>query len=224
MTPCNPKAAKNSTPAAASRKKRPTSSATTAVAKQRRRTSRGDRLIERAIAALEARARRPGPLLRSFSIAADWFRLKLAEYEHEVFAAAWLDNRHRLIAFEELFRGTLSATAVPTREVVKAALRHNAAAVLFAHNHPSGCGTASGDDLALTLELSRALNLVDVRVLDHFVVTAIEPPQSVWTGALPSLGRQGRNARNNKSRDTAPKVTRSQRKSDRPRAADIPMR
>lgn len=174
----------------------------------------GDALIRLALLELENRARRPGALLNNFSVVADWFRLKLAEYEHEVFAAAWLDNRHRLIAFEELFRGTLSATAVPAREVVKAALRRNAAAVLFAHNHPSGCGTPSGDDLALTLELGRALDLVDIRVLDHFVVTAIEPPQSVWPTALLNVGRSRQpTARRNKGDNPAPKTARALRKS-----------
>jgi DNA repair protein RadC len=171
----------------------------------------GDALIRLALLELENRARRPGALLTNFSVVADWFRLKLTEYEHEVFAAAWLDNRHRLIAFEELFRGTLSATAVPAREVVKAALRHNAAAVLFAHNHPSGCGTPSGDDLALTLELGRALDLVDVGVLDHFVVTAVEPPQSVWPTALLNVGcRRQPTARKSKA---VPKTARALRKS-----------
>lgn len=173
----------------------------------------GDALIRLALLELENRARRPGALLTNFSVAADWFRLTLAEYEHEVFAAAWLDNRHRLLAFEELFRGTLSATAVPAREVVKAALRQNAAAVLFAHNHPSGCGTPSGDDLALTLELGRALDLVDVRVLDHFVVTATEPPQSVWPTALLNVGRrQGTATRKSKSGSASQKTTRAQGK------------
>jgi DNA repair protein RadC len=125
----------------------------------------GDTVIRKALRELETRARQPGILLNSFSVAANWFRLKLGESEHEIFAAAWLDNRRRLIAFEELFRGSLDRTAVYAREIVKAALRKNAAAVLFAHNHPSGSVTASGDDLALTLELSRALDLVDVHVL-----------------------------------------------------------
>ncbi|WP_257385542.1 JAB domain-containing protein [Tahibacter caeni] len=145
------------------------------------------KLIATALAAIESHARRPGVQLSTFTAATDWFRLKLADYEHEVFAAAWLDNRNRLIAFEELFRGTLSATSVPVREVVKAALRHNAGAVLFAHNHPSGCATASGEDIVLTLELGRALDLVDVRVLDHFVITTSEPPRSVWIGVPPSM-------------------------------------
>lgn len=151
----------------------------------------GDAVIRQALRELEARARRPGALLNSHSVASDWFRLKIGGYEHEVFAAAWLDNRRCLIAFEELFRGSLDRTAVYAREVVKAALRHNAAAVLFAHNHPSGSVLASGDDLALTLELSRALDLVDVRVLDHIVVSASEASQSVWSAmASPLRGRR----------------------------------
>ncbi|HSX61618.1 MAG TPA: JAB domain-containing protein [Tahibacter sp.] len=144
-------------------------------------------LIATAIAAVEARARRPGTALSSTAKAVDWFRLKLADYEHEVFAAAWLDNRNRLLAFEELFRGTLDAITVPAREIVKAALRHNAAAVLFAHNHPSGNAIASGEDVVLTIELARALDLVNVRVLDHFVITATEPPRTVWAGISPSM-------------------------------------
>lgn len=153
--------------------------------------ARGNQLIHDALALLETRARQPGVLLNSYTVATDWFRLKLGGYEHEVFAAAWLDNRRCLIAFEELFRGSLDRTAVYAREVVKAALRHNAAAVLFAHNHPSGSVLASGDDLALTLELSRALDLVDVRVLDHIVVSATEASQSVWTAmASPLRGRR----------------------------------
>ena len=157
--------------------------------------TRGNRLIRDALTLLETRARQPGVLLNSYAVAADWFRLKLGESEHEIFAAAWLDNRRRLIAFEELFRGSLDRTAVYAREIVKAALRQNAAAVLFAHNHPSGSVTASGDDLALTLELSRALDLVDVQVLDHFVVSATSAPQSVWTSmASPLHGRRKANA------------------------------
>jgi DNA repair protein RadC len=156
--------------------------------------SRGNRLIRDALSLLETRARQPGVLLNSHAVAANWFRLKLAEYEHEVFAAAWLDNRRRLIVFEELFRGTLDRTSVPAREVVKAALRHNAAAVLFAHNHPSGSVVASGADLALTLELSRALDLIDVHLLDHFVVSANVAPQSVWTDMSVLHGSRKTNA------------------------------
>ncbi len=91
-------------------------------------------------------------------------------YEHEVFLCLWVDARNRLIVAEELFRGTLTQTSVYPREVVKRALFHNAAAVIFAHNHPSGEAEPSRADEMLTNTLKTALALVDVRVLDHFVV------------------------------------------------------
>ena len=97
-------------------------------------------------------------------------RLSLAEREHEVFVAVFLDAQNRVIETEELFRGTLTQTSVYPREVVKSALRHNAAAVILAHNHPSGVAEASQADQSLTETLKRALALVDVRVLDHFIV------------------------------------------------------
>lgn len=89
---------------------------------------------------------------------------------YEVFACLHLDNRHRVIAFEELFRGTIDGASVHPREVVRQALRHNAAALIFAHNHPSGVAEPSDADRRLTTRLKDALALVDVRVLDHFVV------------------------------------------------------
>ena len=100
----------------------------------------------------------------------DFLRLKLAQREHEVFAVLFLDARHQLIEMEELFRGTLTQTSVYPREVVKRALARNAAAVVFAHNHPSGAAEPSRADEFLTQTLKSALALVDVRVLDHFVV------------------------------------------------------
>ena len=109
-------------------------------------------------------------LLGSPSAVRDWLRLKLAALPHEVFAALWLDSQNRLIAYEELFRGTLAQTSVYPREVVKRALAHNAAAVLFAHNHPSGVAEPSRADEALTQSLKQALALVDVKVHDHFVI------------------------------------------------------
>ena len=93
-----------------------------------------------------------------------------ARREHEAFAVLFLDSQNRLIAVEEMFRGTLTQTSVYPREVVKAALRHNAAAVILAYNHPSGVAEPSGADEALTRGLKDALSVVDVRVLDHFVV------------------------------------------------------
>ncbi|HET9680195.1 MAG TPA: DNA repair protein RadC [Gammaproteobacteria bacterium] len=95
---------------------------------------------------------------------------RLRDKAHEVFACLFLDTRHRIIAFEELFQGTLDGASVHPREVVKRALSHNAAAVIFAHNHPSGVAEPSPTDHALTRRLRDALGLVDIRVLDHFVV------------------------------------------------------
>lgn len=95
---------------------------------------------------------------------------RLRDLPHEVFACLFLDNRHRVIAFEELFRGTLDGASVHPREVVKAALRHNAAALILAHNHPSGVAEPSDADRLITRRLREALGLVDIRILDHFVV------------------------------------------------------
>jgi DNA repair protein RadC len=100
----------------------------------------------------------------------DYLRLALAGREHEVFVTLLLDAQHRVTASEELFRGTLTQTSVYPREVVKCALRHNAAAVIFAHNHPSGVAEPSHADEILTRSLKAALALVDVQVLDHFIV------------------------------------------------------
>lgn len=94
----------------------------------------------------------------------------LADYEHEVFALLMLDSRHRVIAFEELFRGTLDGASVYPREVVKLALKHNASALILVHNHPSGDPEPSQADRNLTTKLQDALNLVGVRTLDHVVV------------------------------------------------------
>lgn len=108
----------------------------------------------------------------------DYLRLHLAGLQHEVFFALWLDAQNRLIASEELFRGTLTQTSVYPREVVKKALWHNAAAVVLAHNHPSGVSEPSSADEFLTGELKKALALVDVRVLDHFIVAGQSQPLS----------------------------------------------
>ena len=100
----------------------------------------------------------------------DYLRLLLAARPHEVFVALFLDSQNRLLASEELFRGTLAQTSVYPREVVKVALARNAAAVIFAHNHPSGVAEPSRADELLTQALKQALALVDIRTLDHFVV------------------------------------------------------
>lgn len=99
-----------------------------------------------------------------------YFSQRLRGYGHEVFAVLFLDIRHRSLGFEELFRGTLDCTEVHPREVVRRALSYNAAAVIVGHNHPSGCAEPSSADRAITQKLKQALALVDVRLLDHFVV------------------------------------------------------
>jgi DNA repair protein RadC len=111
-----------------------------------------------------------GTPLTSPSAVRDYLRLVLAARQHEVFLALFADAQHRVLCAEELFRGTLTQTSVYPREVVKAALRVNAAAVIFAHNHPSGVAQPSQADELLTRTLKDALALVDVRVLDHFIV------------------------------------------------------
>lgn len=100
----------------------------------------------------------------------NYITMRLRDYTFEVFAALFLDNRHRVIVFEELFRGTIDGASVHPREVVRRALHHNAAAVIFAHNHPSGVAEPSQADRHITQRLKDALVLIDVRVLDHIVV------------------------------------------------------
>ncbi|ULU23308.1 RadC family protein [Dyella terrae] len=100
----------------------------------------------------------------------EYLRTKLAGFEHEVFAVLFLDTRHRLIEYVEMFRGTIDGASVHPREVVKESLQFNAAAVIFSHNHPSGNPEPSAADKALTQRLREALALVDVRVLDHVIV------------------------------------------------------
>jgi DNA repair protein RadC len=111
-----------------------------------------------------------GQVLSSPAMVRNYLRLKLAREQHESFVVMFLDAKNRLIACEAMFRGTLTQTSVHPREVVKAALAHNAAAVLLAHNHPSGTPAPSDADVVLTRALGQALALVDVRVLDHFIV------------------------------------------------------
>jgi DNA repair protein RadC len=113
---------------------------------------------------------RAGAALTSPSAVRDFLRVILRDREHEIFLVVFLDAQHRVISSEELFRGTLTQTSVYPREVVKAALKANAAAVVFAHNHPSGVAQPSQADELLTRNLKDALALVDVKALDHFIV------------------------------------------------------
>lgn len=122
--------------------------------------------------------------LTSPDLVRDFLRLNLAGLEHEVFCAVFLDSQHRMLAMEELFRGTLGETSVYPREIVKRALARNAAALIFAHNHPSGSARASEADRVLTRQLRSALALVDVRVLDHFIVTQHDARSMAETGEI----------------------------------------
>src|SRR4030095_2054065 len=128
-----------------------------------------DQTIQRALRILQSRMR-SGPVLSAPSAVRDYLQLSLHARGHEVFVCIFLDAQHRVITCDELFRGTLAQTSVYPREVVKAALKHNAAAVIFSHNHPSGIAEPSRADELLTQALKQALALVDTRVLDHFVV------------------------------------------------------
>lgn len=111
-----------------------------------------------------------GDAMTSPDIVEHYLQSRLRHYPYEVFACLFMDNRHRVIEYEELFRGTIDAASVYPREVVRRALDHNAAAVIFAHNHPSGVAEPSQADEKITHRLKEALDLIDVRVLDHFVI------------------------------------------------------
>ncbi len=113
-----------------------------------------------------------------------YLKARLNGYSQEVFACLFLDNRHRVIEYEELFRGTIDGASVHPREVVKRALHHNAAALILAHNHPSGIAEPSQADRQITRRLGDALGLVDVRVLDHFIVGDGEPYSFARMGLL----------------------------------------
>lgn len=128
-----------------------------------------DQIVEAARQVVDQRMIR-GTSFKDPSVARGFFRDKLAGLEREVFAAAFLDTRHRLIEFVELFHGTIDGTEVHPREVVRHSLLHNAAAVIVAHNHPSGEVEPSAADRAVTMRLKQALALVDVRLLDHVIV------------------------------------------------------
>jgi DNA repair protein RadC len=127
-------------------------------------------VIDAALAILRARLKRPGRFIDSASAAREAFVLRLGHLDCECFAAMFLDWQYRLIAFEELFRGTLGEAAVYPREIARAALRHNAARVIVAHNHPSGVAEPSESDKLLTAQLRLALKVIGVELLDHFVI------------------------------------------------------
>ena len=113
---------------------------------------------------------RTGPSLASPRATRDFLSSQLRDLEHEVFCCLYLDKRHRLIQYQELFRGTIDGASVHPREIVKLALQRNAAAVIIAHNHPSGVAEPSQADELITLRVKDALGLVDIRLLDHIII------------------------------------------------------
>jgi DNA repair protein RadC len=127
-------------------------------------------VIDRAHALIAQRYRAGSPVLTSPALTREYLRMHLGAFEYEVFGILHLDTRHRLIRAEDLFRGTIANASVHPREVVKAALTHNAAAVVLYHNHPSGVSEPSACDELITRRLKEALALIDVRVLDHLIV------------------------------------------------------
>ena len=136
--------------------------------------AREDRTINQALRIIEQRLRGQGPSLSEVATCGAFFRLRLGREEREHFEAAFLNTRHQLIAVERLFSGTVDGAEVHPRILVQRALALNASAILLAHNHPSGHAVPSAADRALTARLKSALGLVEVRLLDHFVVTAGE--------------------------------------------------
>lgn len=144
----------------------------------------------RLLAALEVGRRyldaelRAGETLTDPAASARYLKSRLTGYPYEVFGCLFLDNRHRVIAFEELFRGSIDGASVHPREVVRRCLAHNAAAVILAHNHPSGVAEPSAADRAITLRLREALDLIEVRLLDHFVIGAGTPTSLAQRGWL----------------------------------------
>ena len=144
----------------------------------------------RLVAALELGRRyldaevRTATVLPDAAASARYLKSRLCGYPYEVFACLFLDNRYRVIAFEELFRGTVNGADVHPREVAKRCLAHNAAAVIFGHNHPSGSAEPSAADRAVTARLKQALALVEVRVLDHFIVGDGAPTSMAQRGML----------------------------------------
>ncbi|QOJ31421.1 MAG: DNA repair protein RadC [Gammaproteobacteria bacterium] len=125
-----------------------------------------------------------GDLFESPTVTRRYLALRFSSLEHEVFCCLFLDNRHRLIACDELFRGTIDGASVHPREVVKRALAHNAAAVILTHNHPSGVAEPSQADELITLRLKDALGVVDIRVLDHLIVAGAKVVSLAERGVL----------------------------------------
>jgi DNA repair protein RadC len=147
-------------------------------------TQHEDWIIARAIEITERRVFQRGDTLQNPPEVRDFLQVKLAGERNEVFSVVFLDNRHRVIAFEILFKGTIDASSVYPRVVLSRAMAHNAAALIFAHNHPSGVTDPSQADKAITERLKSLLSAVDVRVLDHFIIGEGQPYSFAENGLL----------------------------------------
>ena len=139
------------------------------------RTAVENQIIEQALEILDERLFTRDPALDSPKTVASYLKLKLAAEEHEAFAVIFLDSKHRPMAFEILFRGTIDTATIHPRQLIKRAMAHNAAAVIISHNHPSGCTEPSSADIAITKRIQEALTLLDVRLIDHFIVGSGTP-------------------------------------------------
>jgi len=137
-------------------------------------TAHEDDTIRSAIAILESRLRKPGVQLSGPSATSQFLISHLATREQEVFAVIFLDAKHRMIEYREMFYGTIDGASVYPREILKAALQLNASAVILSHNHPSGSTEPSAADITVTDRVNQALKLVDIRLLDHIIVGGIE--------------------------------------------------
>lgn len=146
--------------------------------------STADEVINAAKHIMESMMEQRDTFLTSPDLVRQYLMMRLGRAEREIFCVIFLDNQNRLIAAEDLFMGTIDGASVYPREVLKAALKHNAAAVLLAHNHPSGVVEPSHADQRITQRLQTALEFIDVRVLDHFVVSGTESTSFAERGLL----------------------------------------
>lgn len=140
-------------------------------------------LIARACTILDKRLRR-GPLFERPEDVQNYLKLQLQGHQNEHFAALYVDTKHRMMAYEVLFTGTVDAAEVHPRVIAQRALHHNAAAVILAHNHPSGDPDPSTADRAITAKIKQTLSLVDVRLLDHFIIGQGDPVSMASRGML----------------------------------------
>lgn len=143
-----------------------------------------EQLVQQALSVMERHLFQRGPCLEFPEAVRDYLRLNLAGENHEVFAVLFLDSRHRVLAFEQLFHGSINNVNVYPRRVLQRVLEHNSAAVILVHNHPSGDTTPSREDIHVTATLKNILTVIDVRLLDHFIVGCGDPYSFSEAGQL----------------------------------------